>query len=154
MDIDGLITRVSKNNWADTVDRLLHAIKQLGIEPIARINHAAAAQKVGLPLLASEVIIFGNPAVGTLLMQSAPMIALELPLKILVWQDESGTTNVSYNQPEWLAKRHGLESHGDRVRAMSQMMKNLAELAIKPELPDKETINFATPPGSINNKVQ
>lgn len=154
MDIDGLITRVSKNTWADTIERLLGAISQLGIEPVARINHAAAAQQAGLPLLASEVIIFGNPAVGTFLMQSAPTIALELPLKILVWQDESGTTNVSYNQPEWLANRHGLECHRDRIRAMSQMMRHLAELAVMTELTDKAIIKIPSPLSTINNKVK
>ena len=150
MDIDGLITRASKYTWADTVDRLLGAMRQLGIEPVARINHAADAHKAGLPLLASEVIIFGNPAVGTLLMQSAPTIALELPLKILVWQDASGTTNVSYNQPEWLANRHGLECHRDRIRAMSQMMRKFAELAVMPELTDTAIIKPPRPQSTTN----
>ncbi|SDI95723.1 DUF302 domain-containing protein [Pseudomonas abietaniphila] len=154
MDIDGLVTRVSKNNWADTAERLLDAIRQLGIEPVARINQAAAAQKAGLSLLASEVIIFGNPAVGTYLMQSAPTIALELPLKILVWQDESGTTNVSYNQPQWLANRHGLRGHEERIRAISQMMKDLAAIAVTSKLTDQENPDIATLPSSINNKIQ
>ena len=76
MDIDGLITRASKYTWADTVDRLLGTMRQFGIEPVARINHAADAHKAGLPLLASEVIIFGNPAVGTLLTVSYTHLTL------------------------------------------------------------------------------
>jgi uncharacterized protein (DUF302 family) len=74
----------------------------------ARIDHAAGAAEVGLSLRPTELVIFGNAKGGTPLMQSIQTIGIDLPLKVLVWQDESGSTWISYNDPAWLAKRHGL----------------------------------------------
>jgi len=80
----------------------------------AHIDHAAAAAAVGLPLQPTELLIFGNAKGGTPLMQSVQTIGIDLPLKALVWQDPSGTTWLSYNDPMWLAERHGL---ADEVEA-------------------------------------
>jgi uncharacterized protein (DUF302 family) len=74
----------------------------------ARIDHAAGAAAVGLSLRPTELLIFGNAKGGTPLMQSTQTIGIDLPLKALVWQDASGSTWLSYNDPSWLAKRHGL----------------------------------------------
>lgn len=75
---------------------------------LARIDHAAAAAEVDLPLRSTEVVLFGNPKTGTPLMQDVQTMGIDLPLKILVWQDEQNRTWVAYNDPFWLAKRHTL----------------------------------------------
>jgi uncharacterized protein (DUF302 family) len=89
------------------MDRLETEVKAKGLTVFARIDHAAGAAQVGLPLPPTELLIFGNAKGGTPLMQSVQTIGIDLPLKALVWQDASGTTRLSYNDPNWLAKRHG-----------------------------------------------
>jgi uncharacterized protein (DUF302 family) len=74
----------------------------------AHIPHAKGAAAVGVPLPPNDLLIFGNAKVGTPLMQSAPTVGIDLPLKVLVWQDANGSTWLSYNDPTWLANRHGL----------------------------------------------
>ena len=76
---------------------------------LARIDHAAAAANVGMALRPTEVLIFGNPLAGTPLMQAAQTIGIDLPLKALVWQDDAGKTWLAYNDPTWLARRHGAD---------------------------------------------
>jgi uncharacterized protein (DUF302 family) len=90
----------------------------------ARIDHAAGAAAVGLSLRPTEVLIFGNAKGGTPLMQSVQSIGLDLPLKALAWQDASGRTWLSYNDPAWLARRHGLG--GEAGAAISAMTSALA----------------------------
>ncbi len=110
MTPDGLITSGSEFDPHETMDRVAAAVAKRGITILARIDHAAAAAKVGLKLRPTEVLIFGNPVTGTPLMQAAQTIGIDLPLKMLVWQDEAGKTWLAYNDPRWLAKRHGIES--------------------------------------------
>jgi uncharacterized protein (DUF302 family) len=105
---DGLTTLPSSHGPKDTMDRLETAVKAKGMTVFSRIDHAAGAAEVGLPLRPTELLIFGNAKGGTPLMQSAQTIGIDLPLKALVWQDASGKTWLSYNDPSWLAKRHGL----------------------------------------------
>ena len=88
------------------MSRLEAVVKTKGMSVLARIDHAAGAAKIGTSLRPTEVLIFGNPKGGTPLMQSAQTIGLDLPLRALVWQDASGQTFLSYNDPAWLAKRH------------------------------------------------
>ncbi len=96
----------------------------------ARIDHAAGAAVVGLSLPPTEVLIFGNAKAGTPLMQAVPTIAIDLPLKALVWQDATGATWLSYNDPGWLATRHGL-GHGleATVGAMTAALAAMAKAA-------------------------
>jgi uncharacterized protein (DUF302 family) len=108
MAADGLTTIPSSYGPKDTMNRLEAAVKAKGMTVFARIDHAAGATAVGLSLRPTEVLIFGNAKAGTPLMQSVQTIGLDLPLKALVWQDISGMTWLSYNDPAWLAKRHGL----------------------------------------------
>jgi uncharacterized protein (DUF302 family) len=107
MAADGLITLRSSYGPKETMNRLETEVKAKGLTVFARIDHAAGAAEVGLPLPPTEVLIFGNAKGGTPLMQSVQTIGIDLPLKVLVWQDASGTTWLSYNDPSWLAKRHG-----------------------------------------------
>jgi uncharacterized protein (DUF302 family) len=95
-----------------------------GMTVFARIDHAAGAAAVGLSLQPTEVLIFGNAKGGTPLMQSVQTIGIDLPLKALVWQDTSGDTWLSYNDPVWLAKRHGLSGETEAaVNAMTSALK-------------------------------
>jgi uncharacterized protein (DUF302 family) len=96
----------------------------------ARIDHAAGAAAVGLSLRPTELLIFGNAKGGTPLMQSVQTIGIDLPLKVLVWQDVSGATFLSYNDPAWLAKRHGLSDATEAaVGNMSAALQAVARAA-------------------------
>jgi uncharacterized protein (DUF302 family) len=108
MAADGLTTIPSSHGPKDTMNRLEVEVKAKGMTVFARIDHAAGAAAVGLSLRPSELLIFGNGKGGTPLMQSNQTIGIDLPLKALVWEDTSGATWLSYNDPSWLAKRHGL----------------------------------------------
>jgi uncharacterized protein (DUF302 family) len=108
MAADGLITLRSSYGPKETMNRLEAEAKAKGLTVFARIDHAAGATEVGLPLRPTELLIFGNARGGTPLMQAAQTIGIDLPLKALVWQDASGVTWLSYNDPGWLAQRHAL----------------------------------------------
>ena len=108
MATDGLITVQSNYGPEETMNRFEAEVRAKGMTVFANIDHAAGAAKAGLPLRPTDLIIFGNAKGGTPLMQSAQTIGIDLPLKALVWQDVSGKTWLSYNDPGWLAKRHGV----------------------------------------------
>jgi uncharacterized protein (DUF302 family) len=108
MAAQGLTTLRSSYGPKDTMNRLEAEVRAKGMTVFARIDHAAGAIAVGLSLRPTEVLIFGNAKAGTPLMQSVQTIGIDLPLKALVWQDGSGDTWLSYNDPAWLAQRHGL----------------------------------------------
>lgn len=97
----------SPHNFADTVQRLEKAIEARGLVMFAKVDHAEAAQKAGLTLRPTQVLIFGNPKSGTPLMQTNPTVAVDLPLKALVWQADDGKVRVAVNAAD-LYKRHGL----------------------------------------------
>jgi uncharacterized protein (DUF302 family) len=127
MSIDGLTTIPSNLGPKETMDHLDAEVRGMGMRVFARINHAAGAAAAGLSLRPTEVLIFGNAKAGTPLMQSVQTIGIDLPLKALVWQDASGVTWLSYNDPSWLAKRH---EHGHEVdEAVNAMTRALAAVA-------------------------
>jgi uncharacterized protein (DUF302 family) len=115
MAVDGLITIRSNSGPSETMNRLEAAVKAKGLTVFAQIDHAAGAAEVGLPLRPTSVLIFGNAKGGTPLMQAVQTIGIDLPLKVLVWEDASGVTWLSYNDPSWLATRHGLPRGTDAV---------------------------------------
>jgi uncharacterized protein (DUF302 family) len=130
MAADGLITIRSNHGPKDTMSRLEAEVKAKGLAVFARIDHAAGAAEVGLSLHPTELLIFGNARGGTPLMQSKQTIGIDLPLKALVWQDVSGNTWLSYNDPSWLAKRHGLGHEADAtVSAMAAALGAIASAA-------------------------
>src|SRR5215469_16767489 len=104
--IEGLTTIPGSLDPKETMDRLEAEIRTKGLTAFARIDHAGGAAEVGLTLRPTELIIFGNARGGTPLMQSVQTVGIDLPLKILVWQDAGGKTWISYNEPEWIARRH------------------------------------------------
>jgi len=99
MSKDGLLTRASNYGPNETMMRLAAAVTSRGMTILARIDHANAAAKAGLELRPIEVLIFGNPIAGTPLMQAAQTIGIDLPLRVLVWQEEAGRTRLSYYDP-------------------------------------------------------
>jgi uncharacterized protein (DUF302 family) len=108
MAADGLTTIPSAYGAKETADRLEAEIRAKGMAVFARIDHAAGAAQAGLALRPTEVLIFGNAKAGTPLMQASQTIGIDLPLKVLVWQDASGKVWLSYNEPSWIVRRHGL----------------------------------------------
>ena len=130
MAADGLTTIRSSHGPKDTMNMLEAEVKARGMTVFARIDHAAGAEAAGLPLRPTELLIFGNAKGGTPLMQSVQTIGIDLPLKALVWQDASGNTWLSYNDPSWLAKRHGLGRGADAaVGAMTAALSAIAKTA-------------------------
>jgi uncharacterized protein (DUF302 family) len=127
MSDDGLITLASNHPVKATMDRLEAALRDKGITLFARIDHAAGAASVDMPLRPTELIIFGNPKAGTPLMQARQSIGIDLPLKMLGWQDTAGKVRLAYNDPAWLARRHGLGSEAEA--AVAGLAKALAMLA-------------------------
>jgi uncharacterized protein (DUF302 family) len=107
MAADGLITMKSSNGPEETMNKFESDVRAKGMTVFANIDHGAEAAKVGLSLRPTKLLIFGNAKTGTPLMQSVQAIGIDLPLKALVWQDASSSTWLSYNDPGWLAKRHG-----------------------------------------------
>jgi uncharacterized protein (DUF302 family) len=107
---EGIITKPSKYSAAETLERLEKQIRSRGIQIFARIDHTGEAQKAGLSMPPAEVLIFGNPKAGTPLMLASPTSALDLPLKVLVWQDSSGHVWLSYNDPKYLQARFALSN--------------------------------------------
>jgi uncharacterized protein (DUF302 family) len=105
-----LVVMTSAHDHAGTVSRAVAAIEARGLVVVSRIDHAAAAQGVGLALDPATVIVFGNPKAGTPLMQVAPTIALDLPLRLLVWQRD-GSVRVAYHAPAAVAASHGAKDH-------------------------------------------
>jgi len=111
MPVQGLTTIKSKRGPQETMSRLEAAVKAKGMTVFARVDHAAGASSVGMSLNPTEVLIFGNARGGTPLMESGQTIGIDLPLKALVWQDALGETWLSYNDPAWIAARHGLSGN-------------------------------------------
>jgi uncharacterized protein (DUF302 family) len=131
---EGLITIQSHYGPRETMQRLEAAVKAKGFSVFAHIDHSAQAAQVNLSLLPTDLLIFGNPKGGTPLMRSNQTVGIDLPLKALVWQGEQGTTWLSYNDPEWLVRRHGgAPGTQDTVRAISDALKALAANATSAE---------------------
>jgi uncharacterized protein (DUF302 family) len=104
----GVVRIASKHGVAETLDRLERLLKERGLIVFARIDFSDDAAKAGLTLSAEQMLIFGNPKAGTPLLQAAPTVGLDLPLKALAWADADGKTWVAYNAPEYITRRHGL----------------------------------------------
>lgn len=104
----GIVNKPSKHTVDETVERLKAILEAKGVTLFAVVDHSGEALKVGMNMPPTKLLILGSPKAGTPLMLAAPSIAIDLPLKILVWQDGQGKAWVSYNNPEYLATRHGL----------------------------------------------
>jgi uncharacterized protein (DUF302 family) len=128
---DGLIAVKSTRDTATTATRLEELLKTRGQTIFARIDHAAGAAKVGKTLRPTMVVVFGNPVGGTPLMECAQTMGIDLPQKMLVWEDEKGQTWIGYNDPAYLLQRHGVSTCAatDNVR---KALAGLVEATVAP----------------------
>jgi uncharacterized protein (DUF302 family) len=104
----GIIDKPSNHSVVQTVETLKNILQSKGVTLFAQAGHSGEAEKVGMKMRPTKLLIFGSPKAGTPLMLAAPSIAIDLPLKILVWEDRQGKVWVSYNSPNYLKERHGL----------------------------------------------
>jgi uncharacterized protein (DUF302 family) len=130
--IEGLTSIQSRFDPKETMNRLVAEINATGMTVFARIDHAAGATEVGLTLRPTELIIFGSARGGTPLMQAAQTIGIDLPLKALVWRDPAGKTWISYNDPNWIAQRHGIANAEAVVTKMADLLSAIATAAAGP----------------------
>ena len=130
--MEGLTTIRSRFGAKETMNRLEAEIRAHGMNVFDRIDHAAGAAEAGLELRPTELIIFGNARGGTPLMQSAQTVGIDLPLKALVWEDTAGKTWLSYNEPSWIARRHGVRNAEQVVSKMGAALSAMARKAANP----------------------
>jgi len=114
---DGIISKESKYSVAETLDRVDALLRSKGIKIFVRVDHSGEAEKAGLKMPPTQLLIFGNPKGGTPVMLAAPTAAIDLPLKALAWQDADGKVWLSYNDPEYLKKRYGLTD--DQIKTIA-----------------------------------
>lgn len=129
---NGLITMKSHHDVQTTADRLVKTLKKRDMTVFNRINHADGAKKTGQSLRPTELVIFGNPRVGTPLMLCDQRMAIDLPQKALIWQDEAGLTWLSYNNLKHLAKRHNLTGCEQVLSKVETALGNFAKAATAP----------------------
>ena len=131
--VEGLTTIASSHDPKETMDRLEIEILAKGMTVFARIDHAAGAAEVGLTLAPAELIIFGNARGGTPLMQSVQTVGIDLPLKVLVWEDAAVKTWLSYNEPSWIARRHSVANAEQVVSKLAAALGAMARRAANPD---------------------
>jgi uncharacterized protein (DUF302 family) len=129
---NGLIDVKSSHAVNETADRFEAALKEKGMTIFARINHAEGAKKAGMDLPATELIIFGNPKVGSPLMNCNRTVGIDLPQKALIWKDENGQVWLTYNDPQYLAKRHDLSKCMQVIKKVEKALSNFATAATMP----------------------
>lgn len=123
---DGLRMEESSHSVAATVDRLEAGLKAAGFRIFARVDHGAGAKSVEMALAPTELLIFGKPKGGTALMQSQRTVGIDLPLKYLVWQDDGGKVMVGWNDPNWVAQRHGISDRAPVVNTLTGALQKFA----------------------------
>ena len=132
---DGIESVASPHDVPGTVDRLVAALESKGLTVFDRIDHGANAEGAGLELGATEVLLFGNPKLGTPLMRCAPTAAIDLPQRILAFVDGGGGTRLAWNDPAWLAERHGIDPEGECAEVLATVagaLENFAKAATAP----------------------
>ena len=127
-----LVMLPSAHGATETIDRLKALLARKGVEVFAHIDHAAAASKVGLPLRLTQVLIFGNPQAGTPLMQGKQTMGLDLPLRVLVWEDGEGKIWLTYRRVEDLARYHQVTGHDEAIKALDDGLAGLVRAATAP----------------------
>ena len=105
---NGIVDKLSHHSVEQTVEKLKGILLSKGVMLFAIVDHSGEAEKIGMKMRPTKLLIFGSPKAGTPLMQAAPSVAIDLPLKILVWEDEQSKVWVSFNSPTYLQQRHGI----------------------------------------------
>lgn len=126
---EGLIWVKSANDVSTTANKLVAVLENKGMTVFARVDHAAGAKKVDMTLEPTELVIFGNPKIGTALMKCAPSVAIDLPLKALIREDGDGQTWLGYNDPAYLAARHKLEGCDEALEKVGNGLAGFAKAA-------------------------
>lgn len=128
---DGLISVKSPHSVKETIDRVEAAAKARGLNVFLRVDHAAGAKKIGRDLRPTELLVFGNPQGGTPLMECAQSAGIDLPLKVLAWQDASGQVWLGYNDPQFIANRHDGKDCGPVTQSLAKALTSLAQEAVR-----------------------
>lgn len=131
-DDNGLITKKSPYSAKETIDRLEKVLMDKGITIALRWSHSDRAEAVGIALRPTELIIFGNPKLGSHLMTSEQTAGIDLPLKALAWTDADGQTWLSYNDPAYIARRHGITDRSEIVEKMTGALNKFSDAAVAP----------------------
>lgn len=129
---EGMVTVKSAHDVKTTADRLEAKLKEKGMNVFGRVNHTAGAEKAGMELPPTELVIFGNPKIGTPLMQCARSVAIDLPQKALIWEDADGNVWLAYNDPQYLKNRHAIEGCDEVIDKITGALGNFAKAATTP----------------------
>lgn len=127
--VDGLVVLKSNYSVGETLDRAAALMEEKGITLFNRVPHSQGAAGVGIVLLPEELLLFGNPKLGSPLIQSQPTAGIDLPLKMLVWQDDAGQVWIAYNDPAWIAARHGISDQDPVLAKMAAALKGITAKA-------------------------
>jgi uncharacterized protein (DUF302 family) len=131
MAAEGLVVKPSNHSVSETLDRLQAALEEQGLKIFGRIDHQAGAQAADLDLRPTEVLIFGNPVLGTPLMTSAPTVAIDLPQKALAYEDQAGKVFLAYNDPGYLMTRHGIKDRDEVLNKIRGALGKFTDAAVK-----------------------
>jgi len=126
---NGLVSKKSKHSAVQTIDRLEALLKKKGINVVARVSHTKNAEGVGIEIRPTELIIFGNPKLGSNMFTSNQLAGIDLPMKALAWEDDKGQVWITYNDPAYIATRHGIKDREEVVKKMSGALENLTSKA-------------------------
>lgn len=130
---NGMISKKSPYSVKVTLDRLQNILKKKGITIVTRWSHDAGAKKVGMKLRPTELLIFGNPKMGTHFFTSNQTAGIDLPMKALAWEDANGQVWLTYNDPAYIANRHGITDRGEIVNKMTGALDKMTNAAIAPK---------------------
>ena len=128
-DENGLITKSSKFSVKETLDRLEKVLKKKGITIVTRWSHSDGANKNNIPLRPTELLLFGNPKLGSHMFTSNQTAGIDLPMKALAWQDAKGQVWLTYNDPAYIAKRHHISNRPEIVKKMTGALNKLTGIA-------------------------
>jgi len=128
----GLVRIKSPHSVAVTLDRLEQVLKDKGVTIVTRWSHAAGAAKVGITLRPTELLLFGNPRLGSHFFTSQQTAGIDLPMKALAWEDESGQVWLGYNDPAYIAERHGIKDRVEVMRKMTNALDKFSAMAVAP----------------------
>jgi uncharacterized protein (DUF302 family) len=129
---DGLVQKLSAHSVQTTMDSLENLVRNKGLTVFARIDHAAGAAEVGEEMLPTQLLMFGNPAIGTNLMTSQRTVGVDLPIKVLIWEEPDGKVWIAYNDPAYLAERHNIGDRDEVLAKMGRAVKGLVSAAASP----------------------
>ncbi|MFQ5761062.1 MAG: DUF302 domain-containing protein [Acidiferrobacterales bacterium] len=128
----GLVLTRSSHSVGETLDRLETVLRNKGLRIFARIDHGAGAKGVGVDLRPTQLLLFGNPKLGSQLLTSSQLVGIDLPMKALVWEDAQGQVWLAYNDPGYVAARHGIEDRPGVISKMSGALNKLTGKATQP----------------------